>query len=168
MNIQTNQNQNVDQPQSQPVEKFKKKKVSKLAEARKSEVDNARKVLLEKVFPFTTTVYCVLRKISASGMFRRIDFYAFVPSIAKDPSGKDYLNPAGERVATIDKWYLTGYFDVILNDGEHKARHDGLGVSGCGMDMGFHIVNTISSILYRNPDGSYSHDGAYKLQSEWI
>lgn len=36
-------------------------------------------------------------------------------------------------------------------------------VGGCGMDMGFHVVYTLSAVLY-----GYQERGAYKINQEWI
>jgi hypothetical protein len=82
------------------------------------------------------TVYCVLRQVSASGMSRRIDFYAI----------KD-----GRPV------WLSGYMSGLLSYKIHKRG--GLVVTGCGMDMGFHVVCGLSFKLF----------GAETvLRSEWI
>ena len=82
------------------------------------------------------TVYSVLRHVSASGMSRRIDFYAI----------KD-----GRPV------WLSGYMSGLLSYKIHKLG--GLVVTGCGMDMGFHVVCGLSFKLF----------GAETvLRSEWI
>jgi len=85
------------------------------------------------------TVYTVLRHVSASGMSRRIDLYTF----------KDN-RPV----------YLSGYFAMM--QGEEPPR-DGYKVGGCGMDMGFHLVYTLSSMLFGSADR-----GGYELRHEWL
>jgi hypothetical protein len=84
------------------------------------------------------TVYTILRHVSASGMSRRIDLYTF-----KDNK------PV----------YLSGYYAMM--QGEEPPR-DGYKVGGCGMDMGFHLVYTLSSLLYKKDRGGY------ELRHEWL
>lgn len=113
------------------------------------------------------TVYTVLRHVSASGMSRRIDVYTF----NKDGS-KNYLS---YNVAKALGYTLTD---------------DGIRVGGTGMDMGFHLVYTLSRTLFRDGfrctgkncvandhfnegtprDGKRKHrgDGGYALRQEWI
>jgi hypothetical protein len=71
------------------------------------------------------TVHSVLRHVSASGMSRRIDFYAL-------KSG-------------VPVW-LSGYMAGLLSYKIH--RQGGLVVQGCGMDMGFHVVCGLSFKLF--------------------
>ena len=82
------------------------------------------------------TVYSVLRHVSASGMSRRIDFYSLKGGVPV---------------------WLSGYMAGLLGYKVH--RQGGLVVTGCGMDMGFHVVCGLSFKLY----------GAETLlRSEWI
>ena len=82
-------------------------------------------------------VFCILRSVSKSGMSRRISFYA-----VKD----------GEMR------FLDGYIADILSS-VTRDRKEGLRVSGCGMDMGFHVVYSLSSALF---------DDGYALKHEWL
>jgi hypothetical protein len=79
------------------------------------------------------TVYTVLRHVSSSGMTRHIDCYK--------------LGAAGESPA-----YLTGWIAKALGLSRAK-RGDALVVSGCGMDMGFHVVYNLSYVLNRDGFG---------------
>lgn len=109
---------------------------------------------LREILPPGSTVYCVLRSVSRSGMSRRIDFY---------------------RIEDNQPRYLSGLIAKVL-DMRHPAdsRQQGLRVDGCGMDMGFHIVYTVARVLYR--DGwndavsglPSTRDAGYALRSEWI
>ena len=86
------------------------------------------------------TVYCILRHVSRSGMYRRISFY-----ILRD-AGPDYKP---------EERYYPYYLDrLILQAGigdAPRGNNDGVGVSGCGMDMGFHVVYSLSCFAF--PDG---------------
>ena len=104
----------------------------------------ATKRLLELLPKADHRVKCVLRHVSRSGMSRRIDFYAVVDG---------------------DLVYLTQSIAWVL-DMSMKTDSQGLTVGGCGMDMGFHVVNNLSMALYC-PE-KYEHDAAYTLKSEWI
>ena len=91
-------------------------------------------------------VYTLLKHVSKSGMQRTIQILAF-----KDNQPL-YL---GYRIA--------GILDMPYDE-----RREGIKINGCGMDMGFAIIYDLSSHLYKNPDGTYSHDGAYKLKQRWL
>lgn len=109
------------------------------------EVTNARE-MLAKYAPKGSTVHCVIRQVSRSGMSRRIDFYVI------DASDKQ----RGPRLQ-----YLTGWMSVLLG----KTRSDkGMRVDGCGMDMGFHMVDCLASALY----GRDSRGLGNGLRHEWI
>jgi hypothetical protein len=102
-------------------------------------------------------VYCILRRVSRSGMRRRIDLYTF----------KD-----GDRV------YLSGYAARAMDD--RLSEQGGIIVDGCGMDMGFSLVYNLGRTLFpkgfvntghgRNGSkpGSQDNDGGYALKHEWL
>jgi len=46
-----------------------------------------------------------------------------------------------------------------------KSGNRAIRVSGTGMDMGFHTVFTLSSVLFR---GSVEGDAGYTLKQEWL
>lgn len=75
------------------------------------------KAILEGV----DTIYGIVRKVSSSGMSRDIDLY-----IIKDNK----------------PFYLTGYASIILGYSLSKDR--GMKVQGCGMDMVFHCVSSLT------------------------
>lgn len=84
-------------------------------------------------------IYCVLRSVSSTGMSRVIDFYTVINDKPQ---------------------YLSGLIRMAL--GYRMAKNGGLVVRGCGMDMGFHVVYSVASVLY---GGSR---GGYEIKSEWI
>jgi hypothetical protein len=115
------------------------------------------------------TLHTVLRYKSSSGMSRGIDVY-----LLHEQKG-DWLSYLVAKA--------TGF---RFND-----KNECLSISGCGMDMGFHVVNTLSAVLF--PDGfacigegcpandhsngdrdytpGYKHGkgaGAYAIQHEWL
>lgn len=93
-------------------------------------------------------VYTELNHVSKSGMMRRISCYI------KNESGFNKN--------------ITDLVSKIIGYNIDSRTGQGLRVSGCGMDMGFHVVYSLSCTMYRNADGSYSHDGAYKINQRWI
>ena len=98
-------------------------------------------------------VYCILRSVSASGISRVISLYV--------KSEGDMRN-----------------IDSLSADalGYKLAKKAGVMVSGCGMDMGFHLVYSLGSTLW--PDGTGTPhgtrngkpdtDGGYALSHVWL
>ena len=84
--------------------------------------------LRERLTP-GTTVYTFVRSVASSGTSRR--FGAF------------YIHNG--RPVSLD-WAL-----IRLGIGRRPHKLDGFNVSGAGMDMGFHVVYSLSCALY--PDG---------------
>jgi hypothetical protein len=81
---------------------------------------------LRKLCPPGTTVRTIARHVSRSGMYRVIDCYVIKKG--------DTLRISWAVAKAIDSKY--------------DRRHEGIGVGGCGMDMGFHIVNSLSYALH--------------------
>lgn len=86
-------------------------------------------------------VYCVLRHVSRSGMMRAIDFYV---------QGTDGMSRITWSMHEALGWSYSNKYDALV-------------VDGCGMDMGFHAVYTLSATLYGHAD-----EGGYKLSSRWL
>jgi hypothetical protein len=99
------------------------------------------------------TVYCILRSVSRSGMQRQIS-----------------LCVATDGMRNIDSLAadLMGY-----------PVDKGIKVTGCGMDMGFHLVYNLGRCLFpegfpvegrgRNGDTSgHDNDGGYALKHSWL
>lgn len=78
---------------------------------------------LRKLCPPGTTVYCTLRHVSRSGMLREIS-----------------LHVVRKGQITSLSWDAARVLGYPLKDGAHWA----LRVGGCGMDMGFHVVHSLS------------------------
>lgn len=89
------------------------------------------------------TLYTSLKHVSSSGMSRDMKVLAVVEG------------------DIIDVTYYVGKLDI----GTLKERNGQrvIRVGGCGMDMGFHVVYTISAMLY-----GYQDRGAYTIRHEWI
>jgi hypothetical protein len=110
----------------------------------KAEQQAAREQAIEELraaLPKGSTVYLVLRHVSASGMTRWIDPIVFVgePNV---PGPRWY----GWRVAEALGW-------------KYDREHNGVKVGGAGMDMGFHLVYELARVLYG--------DG-YELTHRWL
>lgn len=69
-------------------------------------------------------IYCLLRHVSRSGMVR---------DIAVKHAGPDGLSDITFSTAAALAWPM---------------QNNGVRVNGCGMDMGFHLVYTLSRVLF--------------------
>jgi predicted dehydrogenase len=91
------------------------------------------------------TVYTLNRHTSASGMSRDISLF-----IAQGGEIIDITFYAAHALG----WRL------VERNGRRAIR-----VSGAGMDMGFHTIYTLASVLYR---GAVEGDAGYALRQEWL
>jgi hypothetical protein len=111
------------------------------------------------------TVYTVLRHVSRSGMYRRISAY-IMRDAGPEYKGKDRYYP----------YYLDRLLILAGIGDAPRGRGDGVGVSGCGMDMGFHLVYNLGMFTWPNGtdkphgtrNGKPDSDGGYALQQRWI
>ena len=98
-------------------------------------------------------VYCILRSVSSSGMSRAISLYV--------KSEGDMRN-----------------IDSLSADalGYKLSKKEGLLVSGCGMDMGFALVDHLGCALWPNGtgtphgtrNGQLGTAGGYALKHVWL
>jgi len=113
-------------------------------EQAKREQDEALDFLLD-VFnkQVRPTAYTILKSISASGMSRTMKVVTYHEGQVLDIT-----------------WYVAraGIGTLTERNGQRVLR-----VGGCGMDMGFHVVYSLSVALY----GS-ANDGGYNLRHEWL
>jgi hypothetical protein len=126
--------------------------------AQLSEQVEAREKLRE-LLPPGTTVSTILRHVSRSGMQR---------SISPIIDGEDY------------SWLVRRAIGGIIDQ-----RNGGIKRTGCGMDMGFDLVYSLSRALYPNgfacigercPSNDHSNhdpgpahgDGGYALEQRWL
>jgi hypothetical protein len=82
------------------------------------------------------TLYCVLRSCSRSGMSRIIDLQGFKPTTTGELQHFSY-----------------GYNAALALGWGYDRKREGVKVGGCGMDMGFHLVYSLSSVLFPNGYG---------------
>jgi len=94
------------------------------------------------ILPEGTTVYTVIHAVASSGMSRTMTVFAVVNGEVRN------LN---YRVAQLGIGTLT--------------KNDQIRVSGTGMDMGFHVVYSLSRALY---EGTGSTDAGYSLNHRWL
>jgi hypothetical protein len=122
------------------------KKMTK-KEEKALDVAYAREQLLTHYLKEGDTVYTVLRSVSSSGMSRTLSL-----KVARDGKILD----------------LTYYASILLDwplvevNGSRALR-----VGGCGMDMGFHTVYTLSRVLFREEGEQLHCDAGYALTHAW-
>lgn len=106
-----------------------------MTKAQKAEREEAITKLREHIKP-GDVVYTILDHVSQSGMSRNIR--VLLPYKRDDGSGTiDFLHP--------------NYLVAQAIGARQAKRGDGIVMGGCGMDMGFHLVSTLSRVLF--PDG---------------
>jgi hypothetical protein len=90
-------------------------------------------------------IHTITRHVSSSGMSRDISLI--------------YATSAGLTNITYSAALALGW-PLSEKSGNRAVR-----VSGCGMDMGFHLVYTLSRVLYRD---AVEGDAGYHLQQQWL
>jgi hypothetical protein len=90
-------------------------------------------------------IHTIIRHTSASGMTRDI-------SLIYVKGG--HIHNITYSAALALGWPLS-----------EKSGNRAIRVSGCGMDMGFHTVYTLSSVLYRD---TVEGDAGYALSQAWL
>ena len=113
-----------------------------------AEKNEAIQNLLEWL-PRVATIYTVLRHRAASGMTRFIDLY--------------YIKDSRPLRITWQAAKALGW--------TYDIKREALRVGGCGMDMGFHTVYTLASVLFRGEthrDPVTGEDAGYTLRHEWL
>ncbi len=93
------------------------------------------------------TVFCILRHRSASGMSRTI---ALVKMVDGDPQ-------------------FLAFNAAVALGWRFDRQREGVKVGGCGMDMGFHLVYELASVLFPRVAGDADGvSGGYALKSVWL
>ena len=95
------------------------------------------------------TVYTIVRHVSRSGMMREISAI------------KLEMNKTRKEIQPI---YLS--YNIAKALGWTMAKgNDAVKVGGCGMDMGFHLVYTLSKVLFAD---KLKTDAGYALKQAWL
>jgi len=116
-----------------------KQKLQELKKLRKN-INTQKKEsidILKKYIKKDITIHSIIRNVSVSGMSRNISF--------KVIDKKELLDLS---------WHISKALEYPFNDKKHAIK-----VSGCGMDMAFHVVHNLSHVLFNN---------GYKLKSKII
>jgi hypothetical protein len=102
-------------------------------------------------------IFTILRHRASSGMFRVIDLVIAVPDIqttyplkpeteASYPGERDYDKPIKKRRGYTLR--SIGYTAAKAMEDKWDSDRQGIKASGCGMDMGFHLVYNLGRALY--------------------
>jgi hypothetical protein len=128
---------------------------------RTSELEEAKRQLRELLHP-GDTIYTMQRHVSRSGMYRAIDLFVME-------------NNQPRRISWTASKLLEGY----------DRKHEACKASGCGMDMGFHLVYSLSYALFpggfdcigehcpsndhiNREQNTHHTDGGYALRHQWL
>jgi hypothetical protein len=118
-----------------PLSKKKLKELEKI-----ESVDRLLKLIGDDKKP---TIYTVLRGVSSSGMSRDISLI---------------------YIKNNDPYFITYSASLALGDRlVNKNGSDAIRVHGCGMDMGFHLVYSLSSVLFAGQERA-----GYVLSHRWL
>jgi hypothetical protein len=124
------------------------------AEAKRLKKANAHKVLISLLQP-SSTVYTVLKTVSASGMSRTI------AALIVRPDTHEIQDVSG---------YVADLCDY------RRGKHGGVVMEGAGMDMGFALVYSLGANLWpegtdkphSTRNGEPDSDGGYALKHRWL
>lgn len=126
--------------------------MGKASEAR----DDARNKLRGILAP-NSTIYTVVTTVARSGMSRRMKVF----TLTSDSEGKPWI-----RTIT---WLIARALGYRFNE-----RGEDMTVGGCGMDMGFHVANSLSYALHGypqdfiDPDNVPGYRPGYSIKHEWL
>ena len=106
----------------------------KITKAEQARLDReyAKERLLTHYLKPDTKVYTILRSVSSSGMTRH---YSLV--VASNGKIDDITYYASKAI----EWPLV-----------ESTGHRAIKVNGCGMDMSFHLVSTLSAVLFHGQE----------------
>ena len=88
-------------------------------------------------------IYTILRHVSDSGMSRDISL----------------LYVKGKEIYHLNYSVARALGDRLVS----RNGSDAIRVNGCGMDMGFHLVYNLSSVLFHGQDRA-----GYKIAQRWL
>lgn len=109
----------------------KKTKGNKTMTTKKQAVEELKRIVSKG-----DTIYFIVKNVSNSGMFRHIDFYHF--------GIKDEFEEGQDRI--IRHCLTMLMCDALGYRFKNKTRC--MGVSGGGMDMGFHVIHQLGHELF--------------------
>lgn len=104
------------------------------------------------------TLHTTVRHVSRSGMMRYITTRHLKP----------FHREHGEQKIDVSISNYDYHIARVL-DLPEAPNYQGVKVGGCGMDMGFHLVYSLSRELFRDePKGEGDRDHGYWINQEWL
>ena len=101
------------------------------------------------------TLHTTVRHVSKSGMMRYITTRHLKQNLS--------IHGRPVRVSNYD-YHIARVLDLPL-----APNYEGVKIGGCGMDMGFHLVYSLSRELFRDePKGESDRDRGYWIKQEWL
>ena len=91
---------------------------------------------LKRIISKGDTIYFIVKQVSNSGAYRHITFYKF-----------DIKDEFAEGENRVTKYWLTRLIGDAL-EYKFKDKTECLGISGGGMDMGFHVIYQLGHALF--------------------
>lgn len=120
----------------------------KLTTTQKREQKENSLATLKNLVQEGDTIYTSLQSVSSTGMSRRLNIF-----IVKD-----------NNIVNIT-WHVANVLEYRYND-----QKESLVIGGCGMDMGYHVVYSLSSVLgYKKSGmGNENTGNCYGLNHKWL
>jgi len=108
-------------------------KVMSKANQKRLDQEYAKERLLEHYLEQGSTVYSLLRKVSSKGMTRHYSLF----TVSKEGKIQDITYYSSQALG----------WSMVDSDGRRAIK-----VQGCGMDMSFHLISTLSAVLFKGED----------------
>lgn len=106
------------------------------------ELNNDKKYLKDILEKANFKIFVVFNGVSRSGMLRRYSVYCFIP----DSQGE------------LRKWYLNYYVGRVSSVVTYDREKQNLKIRGCGMDMAYHLVTSLSYKLYEGDENKLKYE----------
>ena len=104
------------------------------------------------------TLHTTVRNVSRSGMMRYITTRHLKPVHGEHGDQKIDVS-----ISNYD------YHIARVLDLPEAPNYQGVKIGGCGMDMGFHLVYSLSRALFKDePKGEGDRDHGYWINQEWL
>jgi hypothetical protein len=109
------------------------------------------------------TLHTTVKHVSKSGMTRYITTRHLKPRAFAPVENLTFVGEQPVQISNYD------YHIARVLDLPEAPNYQGVKVGGCGMDMGFHLIYSLSRALFKDePRGESDRDHGYWIKQEWL